>query len=173
MTRNSPASCWAYPVIGDDRHVTDSQIVNRISGQPANGVYELETDPATQTFTFGRMVTDPVGPKFVPPIPTPGRIEDVAFSPGGGVAIVAAGIEGYYIIETANHQVLIQEDFDFDEAIDADTLVEVLRANGIVDVGGYRKLGRNQLRIGMFPAIDPADTEALTRCLDYCIERLA
>lgn len=62
---------------------------------------------------------------------------------------------------------------DFDEAIDADTLVEVLRANGIVDVGGYRKLGRNQLRIGMFPAIDPADTEALTRCLDYCIERLA
>ena len=49
----------------------------------------------------------------------------------------------------------------------------MLRANGIVDVGGYRKLGRNQLRIGMFPAIDPADTEALTRCLDYCIERLA
>ena len=62
---------------------------------------------------------------------------------------------------------------DFDEAIDADALVAVLRANGILDVGGYRKLGRNQLRIGMFPAIDPADTEALTHCLDYCIERLA
>ena len=62
---------------------------------------------------------------------------------------------------------------DFDEAIDADTLVAVLRNNGILDVGGYRKLGRNQLRIGMFPAIDPSDTEALTTCLDYCIERLA
>ncbi|MEM9201671.1 MAG: phosphoserine transaminase [Actinomycetota bacterium] len=62
---------------------------------------------------------------------------------------------------------------DFDESIDADTLDNVLRANGIVDVNGYRKLGRNQLRIGMFPAIDPADTEALTKCLDYCTERLA
>ena len=62
---------------------------------------------------------------------------------------------------------------DFDEAIDADTLVEVLRKNGILDVGGYRKLGRNQLRIGMFPAIDPADTEALTACLDYCIQAMS
>ena len=52
---------------------------------------------------------------------------------------------------------------DFDESIDADTLVEVLRRNGILDVGGYRKLGRNQLRIGMFPAIDPADTERSRR----------
>jgi phosphoserine aminotransferase len=40
-------------------------------------------------------------------------------------------------------------------------------------VGGYRKLGRNQLRIGMFPAIDPADTEALTKCLDYCIQAMS
>ncbi|NDH88188.1 MAG: hypothetical protein EBY61_06075, partial [Actinobacteria bacterium] len=62
---------------------------------------------------------------------------------------------------------------DFDESIDADTLVEVLRRNGILDVGGYRKLGRNQLRIGMFPAIDPADTEALTACLDYCIQAMS
>ena len=62
---------------------------------------------------------------------------------------------------------------DFDESIDADALVAVLRNNGIVDVGGYRKLGRNQLRIGMFPAIDPADVEALTKCLDYCIDALS
>jgi len=61
---------------------------------------------------------------------------------------------------------------DFDASIDADVLDDVLRANGIVDVNGYRKLGRNQLRIGMFPAIDPADTQALTTCLDYCIDRL-
>ncbi len=47
-----------------------------------------------------------------------------------------------------------------------------LRANGIVDTEPYRKLGRNQLRIGMFPAIDPADVEALTTCIDYVVERL-
>jgi phosphoserine aminotransferase len=46
-----------------------------------------------------------------------------------------------------------------------------LRANGIVDTESYRKLGRNQLRIGMFPAIDPADVEALTACIDYVAER--
>jgi phosphoserine aminotransferase len=49
----------------------------------------------------------------------------------------------------------------------------VLRQNGIVDTDSYRKLGRNQLRIGMFPAIDPSDVEALTQCIDWVIERLA
>ena len=48
----------------------------------------------------------------------------------------------------------------------------VLRANGIVDTESYRKLGRNQLRIGMFPAVEPADVEALTQCIDYVAERL-
>jgi len=62
---------------------------------------------------------------------------------------------------------------DFNEAISADQLCDVLRANGILDTNGYRKLGRNQLRIGMFPAIEPADIEALTNCLDYCIEALS
>ena len=48
----------------------------------------------------------------------------------------------------------------------------MLRANGIVDTEPYRKLGRNQLRVAMFPAIDPADVEALTKCIDYVIEKL-
>ena len=61
---------------------------------------------------------------------------------------------------------------DFDDRVDADTISAVLRANGIVDTEGYRKLGRNQLRIGMFPAIEPSDIEALTACLDYIVERL-
>jgi phosphoserine aminotransferase len=47
-----------------------------------------------------------------------------------------------------------------------------LRANGIVDTDGYRKLGRNQLRIGMFPAVEPTDVNALTTCIDYVVERL-
>lgn len=61
---------------------------------------------------------------------------------------------------------------DFDEDIDAAAVAKALRANGIVDTEPYRKLGRNQLRVAMFPAIDPADVEALTKCVDYVIEKL-
>jgi phosphoserine aminotransferase len=59
---------------------------------------------------------------------------------------------------------------DFDEGVDAKALAATLRANGIVDTEPYRKLGRNQLRIGMFPTIDPADIEALTACIDWVLE---
>jgi len=61
---------------------------------------------------------------------------------------------------------------DFDESVDAAALAATLRANGILDTEPYRKLGRNQLRVAMFPAIDPADIEALTRCIDFVLERL-
>ncbi|MQA86826.1 MAG: phosphoserine transaminase [Streptosporangiales bacterium] len=61
---------------------------------------------------------------------------------------------------------------DFADEIDAAAIANVLRENGIVDTDPYRKLGRNQLRFGMFPAIDPADVEALTACIDYVVERL-
>ncbi|QHC30041.1 phosphoserine transaminase [Streptomyces sp. HF10] len=61
---------------------------------------------------------------------------------------------------------------DFSDDIDAAAIAKVLRANGIVDTEPYRKLGRNQLRVAMFPAIDPADVEALTKCVDYVIEKL-
>jgi len=61
---------------------------------------------------------------------------------------------------------------DFDEEVDAATLASTLRANGIVDVEPYRKLGRNQLRVAMFPAIDVAEVEALTACIDWVLERL-
>jgi phosphoserine aminotransferase len=67
---------------------------------------------------------------------------------------------------------LVVGTIDFDESIDAATLASTLRANGIVDVEPYRKLGRNQLRIGMFPAVDTADVEALTGCIDWVLERL-
>lgn len=61
---------------------------------------------------------------------------------------------------------------DFDPSVDAATVARVLRANGILDTEPYRKLGRNQLRIAMFPAIEPDDVEALTHCIDYVVERL-
>ncbi len=61
---------------------------------------------------------------------------------------------------------------DFSDDVDAAEVAKTLRANGIVDTEPYRKLGRNQLRVAMFPAIDPADVEALTACVDYVVERL-
>ena len=61
---------------------------------------------------------------------------------------------------------------DFEESVEATALSKALRANGIVDTDSYRKLGRNQLRIGTFPAVEPADVEALTACMDYVLERL-
>ena len=65
---------------------------------------------------------------------------------------------------------LVVGTIDFAEEVDAAALASTLRANGIVDVEPYRKLGRNQLRIGMFPAVDPADVEAVTACIDWVLE---
>jgi phosphoserine aminotransferase len=56
--------------------------------------------------------------------------------------------------------------------VDAAHVAQALRDNGIVDVEPYRKLGRNQLRVGMFPAVEPADVRALTRCVDHVVESL-
>jgi len=61
---------------------------------------------------------------------------------------------------------------NFDEAIDATQICAALRANGIVDTEPYRKLGKNQLRIGMFPAVEPSDVEALTKCIDHVVAAL-
>jgi phosphoserine aminotransferase len=62
---------------------------------------------------------------------------------------------------------------DFDDGVDAAQVAKVLRANGIVDTEPYRKLGRNQLRIAMFPAIEPDDIRALTGCIDYVVSALS
>jgi phosphoserine aminotransferase len=55
---------------------------------------------------------------------------------------------------------------DLDDEVAAEQVTAVLRANGILDTDAYRKLGRNQLRVGMFPAVDAADLEAYTACVD-------
>jgi phosphoserine aminotransferase len=67
---------------------------------------------------------------------------------------------------------LVVGTIDFDERLDAAAVAATLRANGIVDVEPYRKLGRNQLRVGMFPAIDTSDVQALTACIDWVVERI-
>jgi phosphoserine aminotransferase len=66
---------------------------------------------------------------------------------------------------------LVVGTIDFADHVDAAALASTLRANGIVDVEPYRKLGRNQLRVGMFPAIEPDDVRALTACIDFVVER--
>ena len=67
---------------------------------------------------------------------------------------------------------LVVGTIDFDEEVDAAAVAATLRENGILDTEPYRKLGRNQLRIGMFPAVEPDDVTALTGCIDWVVERL-
>jgi phosphoserine aminotransferase len=67
---------------------------------------------------------------------------------------------------------LVVGTIDFDETVDAAAVAATLRANGILDTEPYRKLGRNQLRIGMFPAVETADVQALTACIDWVVERI-
>ncbi len=75
-------------------------------------------------------------------------------------------------VAAVDERSLVIGTIDFDDAIDAALIAKTLRANGIVDTEPYRKLGRNQLRIAMYPAVDPADVEALTVSIDYIVERL-
>jgi phosphoserine aminotransferase len=77
-----------------------------------------------------------------------------------------------YVPEPAERSHVIGT-IDFDAAVDAATVAKVLRSNGIVDTEPYRKLGRNQLRLAMFPAVEPDDVEALTACIDHVVEKLS
>ncbi|HEU5038110.1 MAG TPA: phosphoserine transaminase [Nocardioides sp.] len=74
-----------------------------------------------------------------------------------------------YVTDPA-HRSLVIGTIDFEESVDAAAVAATLRANGIVDTEPYRKLGRNQLRIAMYPAIDPGDVEAVTHCIDWVVE---
>ena len=76
-------------------------------------------------------------------------------------------------ITNAEHRSHVVGTIDFDDAIDANTVAAVLRANGILDTEPYRKLGRNQLRIAMFPAIDSEDIAALCASINYVVGALA
>lgn len=76
-----------------------------------------------------------------------------------------------FVSEPADRSLVVGT-IDFDESVDASRIAAVLRAHGVVDVEPYRKLGRNQLRIALFPAVDPADVEALTGCIEWIVERL-
>jgi phosphoserine aminotransferase len=70
------------------------------------------------------------------------------------------------------HRSQVVGTIDFTDSLDAAVVAKTLRANGIVDTEPYRKLGRNQLRIGMFPAVEPSDVSALTSCIDWVVEHI-
>ena len=74
-------------------------------------------------------------------------------------------------VQEPDHRSNVIATIDFDDSVDASAVAKTLRANGIVDVEPYRKLGRNQLRIATFVAIEPADVSALLQCIDYVVER--
>lgn len=76
-----------------------------------------------------------------------------------------------FVAEPADRSLVIGT-IDLAEGVDAAAVAAVLRANGVVDTEPYRKLGRNQLRVAMFPAVDPADVQALTGCIDWVVEQL-
>jgi phosphoserine aminotransferase len=82
------------------------------------------------------------------------------------------GLASPFVAEEALRSLVVGT-IDFDGSVDAAAIASTLRANGIVDVEPYRKLGRNQLRVAMFPSIEPDDVRALTACIDYVLERLA
>ncbi|MGO3487978.1 MAG: phosphoserine transaminase [Corynebacterium variabile] len=73
-------------------------------------------------------------------------------------------------VADADSRSLVVGTIDFDDAVDADVIAKTLRANGVLDTEPYRKLGRNQLRIGMFPAIEPEDIRTLTKAIDYILD---
>jgi phosphoserine aminotransferase len=83
----------------------------------------------------------------------------------------ASAFASPFVAEEAKRSLVVGT-IDFEDSVDAAVVAATLRANGIVDTEPYRKLGRNQLRIGMFPAVEPADVEALTACIDWVVENV-
>jgi phosphoserine aminotransferase len=83
-----------------------------------------------------------------------------------------SGYASPFVTDPAKRSLVVGT-IDFDDALDAAMVAKTLRANGIVDTEPYRKLGRNQLRIGMFPAVQPGDVQALTACIDWVVERIS
>ncbi len=84
----------------------------------------------------------------------------------------ASGFATPFVADPA-HRSQVVGTIDFADPVDAAAVAKTLRANGVIDTEPYRKLGRNQLRIGMFPAVDPADVQALTACVDWVVDRLS
>ncbi len=102
-----------------------------------------------------------------------GAVERTTRSSHGAVRLGRCGELASPFVPDPADRSLVTGTIDFAEGTDAAVIASTLRANGIVDVEPYRKLGRNQIRVAMFPAIDSEDIVALTRCIDWIIEATA
>ena len=93
--------------------------------------------------------------------------------PSTSTAGPARGYATPFVADPAKRSLVVGT-IDFDDEVDAAAVAsDAARRTAIVDIEPYRKLGRNQLRIGMFPAVETADVRALTACIDWVVERLA
>ena len=143
-----------------------------ISGTSADGI-----DAALVRFAppseAGAPLLPRAGEPAVPPLPRAGEGRGEGHS-GSPIHVVGALTLPYpsdlreRILALATSRATI----DLDDRVQATDVSKVLRANGIVDTDSYRKLGRNQLRIALFPAIEPADVAQLTRCIDHVVAAL-
>ena len=123
----------------------------------------LKTKVATAT----SKAKDPVEAVVIDPVMVDGQF----LIPAG--ALVRGTVEKAAQSTKPDERSNVVGTIDFDASVEAASVAAALRANGVVDTEPYRKLGRNQLRVGMFPAIEPADVRALTACIDYVVEQLA
>jgi phosphoserine aminotransferase len=84
-----------------------------------------------------------------------------------------AGTIASAFVSNPDHRSQVVVTLEFDSAVDSTELIRVLRANGIVDVDPYRKMGKNQIRVATFVGTEQADVEALTACIDFVVEALS
>ena len=163
----SPAALErAARIAASDRHVPaffdlptaiDNSLKNQTYNTPAVATIFLMAEQLDQMNAGGRL---------------PGMVERTTASSDALYGWAEKSAYAHPYVAEPAHRSLVIGTINFDESVDAAALAAVLRAHGVVDTEPYRKLGQNQLRISMYPAVDPADVEALTRCIDFVVERL-
>ncbi len=154
----SPASVQRWADIGCGTGAFTELILRKCAPATVDGI-----DPSDGQLAYARTRAGAQGAVFQRGDATALPYADASFD----IAVMALVI--HFVTDPAKRSFVVGT-IDFADEIDAAVLASTLRANGIVDVEPYRKLGRNQLRVGMFPAVDPGDVEALTACIDWVLE---
>ncbi|WP_148611248.1 phosphoserine transaminase [Nocardioides rubriscoriae] len=150
------ASGRHVPAFFDLPTAIDNSLKNQTYNTPAVATFFLMAEQLDWMNAHGRL---------------PGMVERTTASSDALYGWAERSSYAYPYVPEPAHRSLVIGTINFDESVDAAEVARVLRAHGVVDTEPYRKLGQNQLRIAMYPAIDPSDVEALTRCIDFVVER--